>query len=67
MPVKVLRLRIALIRREVKQLAAIAEKRAAEAESSRAAPRFRPLTETETETILGADLLAAVAAGTART
>lgn len=37
----------AIARREVKQLAAIAERRAAELEGARAASSFRPLTEAE--------------------
>jgi hypothetical protein len=52
-----IRRRIAVVRREVKRLAA---ERAAEAESPRAAPSFRPLTEAETESILDDDLLASL-------
>jgi hypothetical protein len=49
--------RIAIVRREVKQLAAIAAERAAEAKTGPAAPSYRPLTESETATIVGAELL----------
>jgi hypothetical protein len=44
-------------RREVRRFAT-AEKRAAAVESPRAAPSFRPLSESETEAIVGAELLA---------
>ena len=52
--------RVAILRREVEQLAAIVVERMVEAERVRAAPSFRPLTESETATIVGADLMAAL-------
>jgi hypothetical protein len=53
--------RIAVIAaREVTRLAAIAAERAAQAESIRAAPSFRPLTAAETEALLGGELLASL-------
>jgi hypothetical protein len=64
--------RAAVIRREVKRLAAIAERRAAEnlpetrgVPKSRETPsaRFRPLSKAEAEMLLGAELLAALVAG----
>jgi hypothetical protein len=55
-----IRRRIAVVRREVKRLAAIAAERAAQAQSPRAAPSFRPLTEAETESIFSDDLLASL-------
>jgi len=55
--------RIAAIRRQVKWLTALAEKRTALAESR--LPSFQPLSEAETEAIVGAELLAALAAGAA--
>jgi hypothetical protein len=53
---------LVITRREVKRLVTIAKGRAAEAESPRAAPSFRPLCEAEAEAIVGAELLAEVAA-----
>ena len=53
-------LRIALVRRQVKQLAAIAAARAAQADGYRGDDRFRLLTEVETESILGDEFLAAL-------
>lgn len=56
---------INVIRREVRRLAVIAaERRAVQAQSVRAAPSFRPLTEDEAEVVVGTELLAALAAGT---
>ena len=52
---------VAIAMREVRLLAAIAAARAAQVESLRAAPGFRPLTAAEAEAILGAELLAALA------
>lgn len=66
-PLRILHLRIALIRREVKQLAAIAVERAAQAESVRAKPSFRPLTSAEAETLVGGEVLAALGGGCRRT
>jgi hypothetical protein len=63
--VKLRRCITAVARRAVKRLAAIATARAAEA-SPRAGPSFRPLTESEAEAIVGAELLAQVAAGAGR-
>jgi hypothetical protein len=62
----VLLLRIAMARRAVRELTAIAERRAAGAESISSAPSFRPLAEAEAEDLLGADLLAQVAASARR-
>jgi hypothetical protein len=42
--------RIIVLRRQIKRLAAIAAERAVQAESVRAAPNIRPLTEVETRT-----------------
>jgi hypothetical protein len=57
--------RIAAVRRQVKRLVAIAAERAVRAERRRCAEirahsSFRPLTESETEAILGDNLLAAL-------
>ncbi len=52
-----LRLRVTAARREVKRLAALAERRATEAKSIRALPSFPPLSENETETIMGGEPL----------
>jgi hypothetical protein len=52
--------RIAIARRTVKELTAIAEKRAAQAAKFRATATFRPLADAEA--LIGADLLAQVAA-----
>jgi hypothetical protein len=49
--------RLAVARRAVELLAAVAEKHAAQAESSRAAPSFRPLSAAEAEALIGAELL----------
>lgn len=46
---------LVVTRREVKRFVALSE-----AESPRAAPSFRPLTEVETESTLGDDLLASL-------
>jgi hypothetical protein len=54
---------LAVIRRTVERLAAIAEKRAVQSESTRAAPSFGPLTEGEAEAILGTDPVAATIVG----
>jgi hypothetical protein len=48
--------RIAVARRAVKELTAVAEKRAAQAVQSRATATFRPLAEAEA--IIGAEVLA---------
>jgi hypothetical protein len=53
--------RIAIARRAVRELVAIAEQRAAAADSKCAATSFRPLTDSETEALVGADLLATLA------
>jgi hypothetical protein len=53
---------VAAAHREIRRLAAITTARAAETENRLAAVTFRPLTESETEAIVGADLLAQVAA-----
>ena len=55
--------RIAAVRRQVKRFAAIAAECAMEAESIHTAASFRPLSEAETEAIVGGDLLATIAAG----
>jgi len=54
--------RIAALRRAVVELALIAEQRAALAEGRRAPPSFRALTGSETLEVVGAYLLAQVAA-----
>lgn len=59
--VRIICFRITAMRRQVKQLAAAAEKGAAQAERIRAAPSFRPLTEFETDAMVGGGLLAALA------
>jgi hypothetical protein len=51
--------RTAVTRRQVDQLVAAAEKRAAKAEGT-CSNQFRPLTKAETESILGDELLAAL-------
>jgi hypothetical protein len=48
--------RIAVIRREVKRIAGIAAARAAQTESPRAAPSFRPLNEAEVAALVGREL-----------
>jgi hypothetical protein len=53
---------LVVARRELKRLVAIAERRATEPQSPRAAPGFRPLCEAEAEAIVGANLLVQVAA-----
>lgn len=58
-------LRIAILRREAKQLGAIAAERAAQAERPRATSSYRALTEAETVSLVGVDLLATLA-GTGR-
>jgi hypothetical protein len=57
-----LRIRIAAARRAVRELVAIAEQRAAAAESKSAVTGFRPLTDPEIEALVGAGLLATLAA-----
>jgi hypothetical protein len=59
-------LRLNVARRAVRELTAIAEKRAAQAAKSRATATFRPLAEAEAEAIVGAELLALVAASARR-
>jgi hypothetical protein len=54
---------LVVVRREVKWLVSLAEKRTAEAESPRSTPRFRALCQAEAEAIVGGELLAALAAG----
>jgi len=54
--------RIARLRRAVAELVLISEQRAALAEGRRAPPSFRALSDSEVETILGAELLAKLAA-----
>jgi hypothetical protein len=57
--------RIAMARRAVRELTAIAERPAATAaRKRRAGVKFRALSEPEAEALVGTDLLAAVAAGT---
>jgi hypothetical protein len=54
-----------MARRAVRELVAIAEQRAAAAAASKcAATSFRPLTDSETEALVGAELLATLAAST---
>jgi hypothetical protein len=53
--------RVAGVCRQVKRFAAIAAERAAQAERIRAAPSFRALAESETETILVDELPTALA------
>jgi hypothetical protein len=53
-------------RREVRKFVGLAEKCAAQAQSPRAAPSFRALTEAEAEALLGGELLAAVAVSAGR-
>ena len=50
----------AIAAREVKRLAAIAAERAVRAEGFHKQPSFRPLTDTETEAILGGRLWTAL-------
>ena len=60
MPTKTSRRIVVIAAREVKRFAAHAAMRAAQAESVRAVPSFRPLTEAETATILCGELLASL-------
>jgi hypothetical protein len=53
--------RVAILRRQVKRLAAIAAERAAQAEGIRGVPSFRRLTAAETKAFLGGELLAKLA------
>ena len=55
--------RLARVRHQVRQLAALVEARAALADGHRGDDRFRLLTEAEAEVIVGADLIAALATG----
>jgi hypothetical protein len=54
------------LRSAVKQFAAIAEKRAARTQPNPQRNTFRPLSESEAAVIVGADLLAQVAASAGR-
>jgi hypothetical protein len=56
-----IRHRVAIIRRQVKRLVAIAAERAVQAESPHATPSFRSLSEAEAESFLGNELLARLA------
>jgi hypothetical protein len=60
MPMKISHRIAAIAAREVKRLAAIAAERTARAGSFRKPPSFRPLTEAESEAILGVELLMAL-------
>jgi hypothetical protein len=51
---------LAVARRAVRVLAALAEKRASAVEHPRSRDGFRPLTESEIEPLLGAELLASL-------
>ena len=53
---------VVIVRREVKRFSALAERRAVLAKSPRTGKRFRPLSEANA--LVGAELLAPVAAGT---
>jgi len=54
--------RLALARRTIRELAALAEKRAAAVSRRNAGPRrFRPLSEREVADVVGADLLTRLA------
>ena len=54
--------RLSRVRRQLEQLAAIAEARAAAAADPRPAPSWRPLSESETAALIDPELLAALAA-----
>jgi hypothetical protein len=61
-----LQLRINMARRAVREIIAIAEQRAARARPNPRRCTFRPLSEGEAEAIVGAELLAQVAASAGR-
>jgi len=58
--------RIAIARRAVRELSAFAEQRAAAARKRRAGVKFRPLSRREATEVVGADLLARLAAAAGR-
>jgi hypothetical protein len=58
--------RIAMARRAVGELAALAEKRAAAARKRRAGTKYRALSNREATAVVGAELLARVAAAARR-
>jgi hypothetical protein len=64
--VKLRRRITAVARREIRRRAAIAAARAGEAENRAAGATFRPLIVSETEAIVGAELVAQVAAAAGR-